>query len=156
MSAQSLTRPSLNTFISRTDGHTWEKNMANSLWMKMRGPYAECFQTWASVLTRAHKRMHQQTSASRSNLSRLYSRICRSSWKAAIKVIARWPDLCKNLNVWLCYSSRNHIFNVLELQPFDVKSSVFRCREIKYSRILVLEIYFLGPVNLSLPLVFIC
>lgn len=36
---------------------------------------------------------------------RLYSRICRSSWIAAIKVIARcswlWPDLCKNLNVWL-------------------------------------------------------
>lgn len=36
-----------------------------------------------------------------------------------------WLHLCKNLKVWLCYSSRSHISTVLELHPFDVKRTVF-------------------------------
>lgn len=88
LSAPSLTHWSLHTLIRRTGGHTWERNVANSLWMETRGPYAECFQTWESVLTRAQACTHRQMSSSRSNLS-VHSRTCLSWRKVEIKVMAR-------------------------------------------------------------------
>lgn len=101
------------------------KYMAKSLWMEMRGPFAECFQMSESAHT------NEWISRGVPADPVLSSAECKlTDWSCTVKLV--WLHLVQvPKGLALLFFQKSYISRVLELHPFDVKRKYFRCHEKK-------------------------